>query len=84
MSMKQLHTHQFYHISAEVNSLLHFIISFFTDMLYSSQKISGKISITASKEMQLLKIHLQKALLALVNPVGYKVTDVVFLHLQPS
>lgn len=65
-------------------TLLHFIISIFTDMLHVLQKIYGKINITASKKIQLLKICLQKALLIPLNPVGYRATGVVVLLLYPS
>lgn len=53
-------------------------------MLYVSQKISGKINVTASKKIRLLKICLQKALLRPFNPVGYRATDVVVLPLSSS
>lgn len=53
-------------------------------MLYVSQKFSGKIKVTASKKLQLLKICVQKALLTLHNPVGYRATDIVGLSLYPS
>lgn len=53
-------------------------------MLYVSQKFSGKIKVTASKKLQLLKICVQKALLTPHNPVGYRATDIIGLSLYPS